>query len=70
MSTLWENNKDEPVKTGGDVTGDSSDNTADDVVLVSSIEYTSNRPTSRADAEDVGEIGIQTCMRQSVASVE
>ncbi|KLP21722.1 Uncharacterized protein LW94_5248 [Fusarium fujikuroi] len=34
MSTLWENNKDEPVKTGGDVTGDSSDDTADNVVLV------------------------------------
>ncbi|KAI1039572.1 hypothetical protein LB505_009562 [Fusarium chuoi] len=33
MSTLWENNKDEPVKTGGDVTGDSSDNTADNEVL-------------------------------------
>jgi len=70
MSTVWENNKDEPVKTGGDVTGDSSDNTADNVVLVSSIEYTSNRPTSRADAEDVGETGIQTCTRQSMASVE
>ncbi|SCV51692.1 related to GABA transport protein [Fusarium fujikuroi] len=33
MSTLSENNKDDPVKTGGDVTGDSSDNTADNVVL-------------------------------------
>ncbi|KAF5617291.1 amino-acid permease, partial [Fusarium tjaetaba] len=35
MSTVLENNEDEPVKTGGDVTGDSSDdNTADNVVLV------------------------------------